>query len=445
MEVQRYPRIFTGLVEVDLLFCPTIGSCIEINGDQSQGKSTLSYVMAGTLLRTCRLCNTLAVAWVDEETGEVVETCRCGKNQFMTGVIADIERSCDPIWMDIWGCRLGTGFEEKTRRTGGFRILVPKGRKANLHIIRPRAGGALYTFLQRVLETGAKDFVIIDSMNSVISDEALGKAAGQRNVADRARMNWDGLRRLAAAQLETENQFGSHPTVIWTNHRIMDIGAKRPRRVEAGGGGPRIFADQRIQFTYTKKNQGKDDLPFTAFIDTHFGVTKNKAGLPDGASGTFRLYTNSVEMNRIPFYPGDTDDAEKSYTVLKDLGLFEEKKSKYIVLGRTFKRVAEVKAFLSREDIKMECRFWLGIFMMSTTARAHLRFEDYCYSPFESTRRYYEQTFEEVEKKAPGLCLGVALSDEPTNLRALEEIRRRVAKEEAETEAGALVEDLLED
>jgi hypothetical protein len=233
--------------------------------------------------------------------------------------------------------------------------------------------------------------------------------------------------------------------VIWTNHRIMDIGAKRPRRVEAGGGGPRIFADQRIQFTYTKKNQGKDDLPFTAFIDTHFGVTKNKAGLPDGASGTFRLYTNSVEMNRIPFYPGDTDDAEKSYTVLKDLGLFEEKKSKYIVLGRTFKRVAEVKAFLSREDIKMECRFWLGIFMMSTTARAHLRFEDYCYSPFESTRRYYEQTFEEVEKKAPGLCLGVALSDEPTNLRALEEIRRRVAKEEAETEAGALVEDLLED
>ena len=445
MEVQRYPRIFTGLIEVDLFFCPTVGSCIEINGDQSQGKSTLSYVMAGTLLRTCRLCNTLAVEWVDEETGEVVETCRCGKNQFMTGVIADIERSCDPIWMDIWGCRLGTGFEEKTRRTGGFKVLVPKGRKANLHIVRPTAGGTLYTFLQRVLETGAKDFVIIDSMNSVISDEALGKSATIKSVADRARMNWDGLRRLAAAQLETENQFGTHPTVIWTNHRIANIGGRKSK-VEAGGGGPKIFADQRIQFLWSNKNQGKDDLPFTAYIDTHFSVTKNKAGLPDGADGSFRLYTNSVNMNRIPFYPGDTDDAEKSYVVLKDLGLFEEKKSKYIVLGRTFRKVSDVKAFLSREDIKIECRFWMGVFMMSTTARAHLRFEDYCYSPFASARRAYEQTFEEIEKKVPGLCLGVALSDKPENYRALEKARRCSGSERTKEKDAAedLADSLLE-
>lgn len=446
MEAQRYPRIFTGLVEVDLLFCPTVGSCIEINGDQSQGKSTLAYILAGTLMRTCRLCSTMAIEWMDDETGEIVETCRCGENQFMTGVIADIERSCDPIWMDIWGCRLGTGFQEKIQKTGGFKVLVPRGhKKPSLHIIRPKAGGLLYTFLQRVVETGAKDFVIIDSMNSVISDEALGKAASVKSVADRARMNWDGLRRLASAQLETANRWGTHPTVIWTNHRIANIGGRRSK-VEAAGGGPRIFADQRIQFTWTEKNRGRKDppLPFTAFIDTHFDVTKNKAGLPDGATGAFRLYTNEVSMNKVPFYPGDSGDAEQMYGVLKELNLFQETKSKYIVLGRTFKRVSEVKAFLSREDIKLECRFWIGVFMMSTTARAHLRFEDYCYSPFETARKFYEQTFEEVEKKIPGLCLGVALGDKPANVGPLEKARRQCAKEESREARESLADELFE-
>lgn len=440
LEVYRYPRIFTGLMDVDILFCPAVGQCIEINGDQSQGKSTLVYIMTGTLLRTCRLCNTMAVAWVDDETGEVVETCRCGKNQLMTGVIADIEKSCDPIWMDIWGCRLGTGFEEKMHKTGGFKVLTPKDKK-NLHIIRPKAGGLLYTFLQRVIETGAKDFIAIDSMNSVISDEALGKDAGARSVADRARMNWDGLRRLASAQLETENQWGTHPTVMWTNHRIMDIGAKHPHRIEAGGGGPKIFAAQRLQLTYTKKNGDRDDLPFTAFIDTHFDVTKNKAGLPDGASGKFRLYTNTVSINKIPFYPGDSGDAEQMYTVLKELNLFAEQKAKYLVLGREFRRVSEVKAFLSREDIKMECRFWLGAFMMSATARAHLRFEDYCYSPFKSARRFYEQTYERISEKIDGLCLGVDLSDEPENAGALKKGRKRSTDQNREEEN--LAEELL--
>ena len=446
LEIHRYPRIFTGLLDVDLLFAPAIGACIEINGPASSGKSTTAHIMAGSLLRTCRLCNTLAVEWVNDDTGEVVELCRCGKNQGMSGVIADIERSCDPIWMDIWGNRLGTGFEEKMQKSGGFKVLVPKGAgRPKLHVIRPTAGGLMYTFLQRVLETGAKDFVIIDSMNSTITEEALGKAASQKSVADRARMNWDGLRRLSAAQLETENQWGTHPTVIWTNHQIANIGGRKSR-VEAGGGGPKIFADQRIQFTWTEKNKGKRDppLPFTAFIDTHFDVTKNKTGMPDGATGVFRLYTNSVSMNRIPFYPGDSGDAEQMYGVLKELSLFEERKSKYIVLGRTFRKVSDVKAFLSREDIKMECRFWLGLFMMSATARAHMRFEDYCYSPFASTRRFYEQTFEAVEKKIPGLSLGVDLATDAENRGALERARKKLAKETAAEEGRDLVEDLLE-
>jgi hypothetical protein len=108
--------------------------------------------------------------------------------------------------------------------------------------------------------------------------------------------------------------------------------------------------------------------------------------------------------------PGDTDDPERMLSLLRDLGLFENKKSKYRVLGREFKKVQEIKDFLSREDIQMECRFWLGALRMPTIARAHLRFEDYCYSPFESARRAYERTAEEIEKKIPGLNVGAALA-----------------------------------
>ena len=114
-----------------------------------------------------------------------------------------------------------------------------------------------------------------------------------------------------------------------------------------------------------------------------------------------------------------------------------------MVLGRTFKKVSEVKAFLSREDIKLECRFWLGLFMMSATARAHMRFEDYCYSPFKATRGFYEQTFEEVEKKIPGLSLGIDLSDESENRGALEKARRRSARDAEKEEGSSLVDDLL--
>jgi hypothetical protein len=117
-----------------------------------------------------------------------------------------------------------------------------------------------------------------------------------------------------------------------------------------------------------------------------------------------------VKHNRVEYGPGDTDDPDRMLGLLRDLGLFQSLKSKYRVLGREFKKVQDIKNFLNREDIKMECRFWLGALRMPTIARAHLRFEDYCYSPFESARRAYERTAEEIEKKIPGLNVGSALS-----------------------------------
>jgi RecA/RadA recombinase len=409
MEVSRYPRIFTGLVDVDTLFAPTVGSRIEVAGPAHTAKSTTIYMMIGTLLRTCRRCCTFAVEWLDEETGEIIETCRCGANEFMEGALIDIEEASDPVWLDIWRCRTGHSFREKIHGSGAFKVLESE-KQRRLHILRPISGGPMYTFLQKAIAKGAVDFVAIDAINSVMSDEALAKDAGKKNVADRAKMNWDGLRRLCSAQNEHSNRFGGRATVIWSNHLIANIGGWE-KETEAGGGGAKIMPDQKMRYLFSKVNEGKKkDLPFHAYRETFFNVTKNRAGFIGGGSGSFKLFLNEVKHNRVTYWPGDTDDPERMLNLLRDLGLFENKKSKYLVLGREFKKVQEIKDFLSREDIQMECRFWLGALRMPTIARAHLRFEDYCYSPFESARRAYERTAEEIEKKIPGLNVGAALS-----------------------------------
>lgn len=408
MDVSRYPRIFTGLIDVDTLFAPTIGSRIEIAGGAHMAKSTTIYMMLGTLLRTCRRCFTFAVEWLDEDTGEIIETCRCGANELMEGALIDIEEASDPVWLDTWGCRTGHSFREKIHGSGAFKVLESE-KQRRLHILRPISGGPMYTFIQKAISKGAIDFVAIDAINSIISDEALGKDAGKKNIADRAKMNWDGLRRITSAQNEHMNKFEGRATVIWANHLIANIGGWE-KITEAGGGGAKIMPDQKIRYLFSKVNEGKKELPFHAYRETFFNVTKNRSGFVGGGSGSFKLFLNEVKHNRVTYWPGDTDDAERMLNLLRDLGLFESLKSKYRVLGREFKKVQEIKDFLSREDIQMECRFWLGALRMPTIARAHLRFEDYCYSPFESARRAYERTAEEIEKKIPGLNVGAALS-----------------------------------
>ncbi len=410
MDVSRYPRLFTGLIDLDTLAAPTIGSRLEIAGDAHYGKSTLTYMMIGTLLRTCRRCCSLAVEWIDETTGEVIETCRCGANDLMEGVLVDIERASDAVWLDTWGCRTGHSFRKKLHSSGAFEVKESE-KQRRLHIIHPISGGPMWTFLQKVVAKGAVDFVAIDSINSIISDEALGKDAGLKSIADRAKMNWDGLRRITSAQNEHQNRFGGRATVLWTNHMIANIGNQWVKEIEAGGKGATIFPDQKIRLLFSKVNEGKvKELPFHAYRETFFSATKHRGGFVGGGSGSFKLFLNEVQHNRVTYMPGDTDDPERMLSILRDLGLFEEKKSKYRVLGREFKRVQDIKNFLSREDIKMECRFWIGSIRMPTIARAHLRFSDYCYSPFESAKRSYERTAEEIEKKIPGLNIGAALS-----------------------------------
>ena len=412
IEESKYPRIYTRLIDIDLFFAPAVGSRIEIAGPASNGKSTLCYIMVGTLLRTCKKCLTMAVDWVDDDTGEIQSVCKCRKNDLMEGVIADTEKSAgDAIWLNRWGCRVGTGFKTHTHPSGGFEILEPDEERPRLHILRPIVGGAMYAFLQKALSDGAVDFAVIDCLNSLLPGEVMDKEAGSRSPGANARMHWDGLRRMVSSQLAQLNRFKGQATIIWTNHLISNIGAQWDKETEAGGGAPKLESDQKLRLVYSKTNDGKKELEFDCYRDTYFRVTKGKKGAASGAEGSFRLYLNEVKHNNVICMPGDTDDPDKIYAFLTEIGLCEDKKSKYVVLGREFKRVQDVKAFLSREDIRMECRFWIGAIKMSTMGRAYLNYENYCYSPFESARRHYDAMLEILEKKIPGIRPGSAIED----------------------------------
>lgn len=427
-------RLFTGIIDFDLFCGVTFGKRIQFVGDPNYGKTLLLYACGGGMHKTCRYCYTPIIPWVDDwstyvdgeegpknwaklynqwtETGvcpfPVTTTCRCGKNDKMSILLIDAEEAWDPYWGNIWGMDVGN-FEDyeaydvdnvqKPEAEGGGTVWqgLMISPDAKLLICRPKSSLTIEKVVLPMIRSGAVDAILIDSLAAFAIEEDI---QGNERIASRARFMRRFLPLVLSAQIDVNEKFGAKVSVLATNQYMQGpkANAKANPNTIAGGQAIKYQADQTLEITRSAKNVALGDKGWqhrTIMRDLGFFMSKAKVSGSDGGRGQCRVYLDDYDMGKgVIFRAGNTNDPERILSYiredkkLKDAGVYVEEKTKggstkaHWVLGRPFKRVKDIVAFLQRPDVQYQIRFIIYSVHLGVTGRLHLRGDNYGYNPF---------------------------------------------------------------
>ena len=392
----NFNRLFTGIIDIDLLLRPTIGKRVCLIGKPQMGKSLTAHVFTGAAHRTCRYCFKPIIEWMNEETGEIIPKCKCGRNARMVVIHVDVEDSFDPWWAARWGVHL----EDREYEMNGYKYLKTKG--DDLYVVMPVDGDMAFDFTADAVEYGAADFVVFDSIAMMLPNEDMVDKKGERKgvsqdrVGSRARLVGKGLMRILNSQIRAHIAFQARPTVVWTNQyyqgptKTIWESPDKP----AGGLRARHAADHNMAFIYTSKIGTKEVRAKMGVraLEITFSAEKSKSAGTGGAQGKYTVYLDDYKTKYGMLTAGDTDEANRLFAYLSDLGLYKntgtEKKPVHECLGRTFKRVTDLVSFLYRDDIRYISRYFIYKELLPVSALAYLEEEDYAYSPFGRDRAF---------------------------------------------------------
>lgn len=421
----REYRLFSGLVDLDLLCGVTFGKRIQVLGDPNYGKSLTLYKLGGAFHRTCRHCFTPIIRWVDDWTlcskdakswervtrlwndgGECPfpeeVTCACGRSDPMAVLVVDPEESFDPYWANIWGMDVGD-FDaydamalEEDADVGGGGIWrgIRISPDSKLLVCRPTSSLIMEKVILPMIEKGAVDAILIDSLASFAVEEDL---QGNERIASRARFLRRFLPLMLSKQMKANTDYGAKVTVVGTNQYMQGpsrTGNPRENPNKAAGGQALKYqSDQTVELVSSKTNAAITDgwKHRTVMRDIVFKVTKAKVSGSGGGRGDYRVYLDDYAVNtRLTLHAGDTDEAEKLLkymSELKDDRVYRREKrgsttKAYWVLGRPFKRVKDIVAFLHRPDIQYQLRFILFAAHLPVSGKLHLRGKNYGFNPF---------------------------------------------------------------
>lgn len=384
-------RISSGLIDVDLVFRPAFGKRIQLIGERSVGKTVLTYILGGAAQRTCRHCWMPIIPWLNEKTGEIKDMCMCRANEPMVVVHVDVEDCFDPKWAMRWRVDLDTTPIEQAGS------VTYKNRSETFWVVVPRVGNEALDFVDEMIRSGAADFVIIDSIALTAPAETLyakdkeGKTTkvgiGLERMSPRARLLAQGITKLVNAMINAKLDYGARPTLLMTNQYYL--GPTRNPKMDPRHpvGGKRVGYATDMEMTISAKQhagttQGGIEKVIQ-YLDVTFNVTKGKAAGPSGGVGHYRLYTDDVVTGRSVRRAGDTDEPERLVSYLQQLGLFDKGKSSFMCLGREFKRISDMRSFLSRPDIQYLARYPILSALVPATALDYLEEKFYAYSPFD--------------------------------------------------------------
>jgi len=401
----------TGLFEVDVNLRPTFGSRIQLTGDAHQGKSLLSYILIAAAQRTCRQCYTPIIDFVNDWTGEVVTTCRCGKNDRMRVLLINAENDFDPAWASRWGVRIP---HDITKSNDELSIADD----ASFVLIRGGAGESVRVVVTQLVRDGAVDLIVIDSIAVL---EPASRREGKAMIGDQAKMVTGLVTALIAAQGDAANQDGIAPTILMINQYRVKIGGFSPHGTpkEAAGGWALKYSNS-ISWDLRSVYNARDTTMRHKFADCVLTAKKDKESGGTNTSAEYRLYLDDIDIKGIPYTVGQTDEGSRIYSFLKELGTldarwFEKKGNKYVIFEREFTKVADIAKFLSRRDIGHLLRFPIYTQKFPPTLRAHLTAEAYNYTPFKDEPIL--ALYEEASKQIGSLVQQRPDSLEPVMLR----------------------------
>lgn len=378
--------IYTGLIEVDLILKLGFGSRLQLLGDPSAGKTLLSYMLVGAAQRTCRQCITPIIPFTNDRTGEVITTCKCGKNDGMTAVYIDMEGEFDPAWASAWGVQLGSeDLSSYAEITPGVKVSP----NSKFVVIRLENLDQLTVVATQLVSEGAADFVICDSLAALMSRES---SQGKDQPGTRARAISKLMAGITSGLAKCWINYGTCPTMVYPNQYRMKIGGISPMadpRTAAGGLSPAYMSVQSLHLNTQYSDETGGFKGIKAYGETTVKVKKDKFSGDVGAEARYRVYLKPMSVSRVEYTAGDTDEGSKLWSYVKEIGetlgdkrWFYKDTKGYHVLGRTFSTAKEIQMFLSRPDIGYMLRFPIFAMKFSPQMRQHLNADTYSYSPF---------------------------------------------------------------
>ena len=377
--------IYTGLIEVDLILKLGFGSRLQLLGDPSAGKTLLSYMLLGAAQRTCRHCVTPIIPFTNDKTGEVITTCKCGKNDGMSAVYIDMEGEFDPAWASTWGVQLESqDLSDYNEITPGVKVSP----NSKFVVIRLENLDQLTVVATQLVSEGAADFVICDSLAALMSRES---SQGKDQPGTRARAISKLMAGITSGLAKCWINYGSCPTMVYPNQYRMKIGGSpmADPRTAAGGLSPAYMSVQSLHLSTNYSDETGGFKGIKAYGETTVKVKKDKFSGDVGAEARYRVYLKPMSVSRVDYTAGDTDEGSKLWSYVKEIGeglgdkrWFHKDAKGYHVLGRTFSTAKDIQQFLSRPDIGYMLRFPIFALKFSPQMRQHLKPDNYNYCPF---------------------------------------------------------------
>lgn len=413
-----FHRIFTGLLDIDITGCASVGRRVQVIGQPNYGKSMLLYIIGGAAQRTCRLCYTPIIPWIDDWSVyqkdpkewekrmatldfDTKVSCLCGENDPMRVMLVDTEDCYDRYWSSLWGLQAHTvdtlsleidpedvedEYEDVDGDTDGIRH--------TLFLCKPESSTYFESITLPMIASGAIDVILVDSLAQIAVQEDLD---GFQKIGAKARFLKRQLTLILSKQMEARTNFGTRPTFMATNH-LMSGPVANPKMnpyKDSGGMAWGYTKDIDINIVSSKSNATIEDghKVKTVMRDVKFGVKKSKIN-PGGRGGAYRLFLDDYQKSaNISYRAGETNEPEMLLSALKDLDdprlyrveMRGKTKTGYFLLGRVFKRVKDMVTFLKRRDVQFQLRplIMAGINDVSVTEKMHIRTEEYTYNPFD--------------------------------------------------------------
>lgn len=374
----KLKHLYTGFIDLDTKVGFTFDSRVVLVGDSGSGKTTLLYRLIGATQRTCRLCCTPILEWIDDATGDVTVRCKCGKNTPLRVLLYRTEESFDQVWAAMNG------------------VLVDQ-----LTSVALANNEDIFTMAANAFGKDLVDVLAIDSLTALLPES---RRDGKDQAGMDARMMSKGWQILADA-LNARTMAEKPAMLLFTSQQRTDLSFQfAPSLVPYGGKSTKYYPTEIIRLNKPVPNanlkdpakQFDTDKPSElhyVYLDFSFRIEKKKLGGGVNSRGGFRIFVDEFttyiksDKSKSGFtmlkknYPGDTDEDERILDALKSIGdpLFIKKGGSYIVLGHAFKRLADIAAFLQRHDISYVCRILVAAHLMSATSRPYLVADDYIY------------------------------------------------------------------
>jgi len=159
----------------------------------------------------------------------------------------------------------------------GLHKSLPKGIKGlnrnKMHVLNPNDGEEALDMVEHIIRTVPKAFVVVDSVPALVTEEELGKGAGEDTMGKLARLLSKYLKKMISILDEQES-------VLLFLNQLRDNLGYGAKEITPGGRAIRFYAQSRISLKTTKADRRINKQGKVIGQTVKATILKNRATVP---------------------------------------------------------------------------------------------------------------------------------------------------------------------